>query len=137
MHNPIAVIAAAVLMISTGCSSGVNALGEHLLHLRVNEHDVGAYPVHCSQVQSLWRLETLEQTPGVVAQVNTEDSIEALSVQINNLGGFTGTYWEGTTGEADASLVDGKFTITGTAVGFFHDDPGERTSAPFEISTEC
>ncbi|MGV0716804.1 lipoprotein LpqH [Mycolicibacterium sp. XJ662] len=137
MHNPIAVIAAAVLMISTGCSSGVNALGEHLLHLRVNENDVGAYPVHCSQVQWLWRLETLEQTPGVVAQVNTEDSIEALSVQINNLGGFTGTYWEGTTGEADASLVDGKFTITGTAVGFFHDDPGERTSAPFEINTEC
>lgn len=137
MQNRFAIATAAVLMISTGCSSGADALGKHLLHLRVNGNDAGSYPVECTQVRWAWNIETLEQTPGVVAQVHTGDPVAARSVQINKLGGFTGSYWEGTTGEAEASLVDGKFTITGTAVGSFHHDPGERTSAPFEITTEC
>ncbi|KUH66906.1 hypothetical protein AU184_10965 [Mycolicibacterium novocastrense] len=137
MDKRFAVATAAVLMIPTGCASGPELLAKHLVHVSIDGKDAGGHPVDCTQVGWLWNLETLEQTPGLIAQVRTGDPVVARSVQINNLGGFTGSFWDKTTGEAEASLVDGKFTITGTAVGFFHDDPGERTTAPFEISTDC
>ena len=57
--------------------------------------------------------------------------------EINDLGGFTGSCREYTTGSAEASVQNGTFTITGTAVGFFNDDPGERTDASFELRTDC
>lgn len=137
MENRFAVATAAVLMIPTGCASGPALLDTHLVHVSINGKDTGGHFVECSQTGWLWELETPERTPGLVAQVRTGDAVVARSVQINNLGGFTGNYWAGTTGAADASLVNREFTITGTAVGFFHDDPGERTNATFEISTDC
>ncbi|WP_133259084.1 lipoprotein LpqH [Mycolicibacterium sp. GF69] len=137
MNNRFVLAAAAVLMIPTGCASGPALLEKHLVHVSVDGDDAGAYLVECSQVGWLWNLDTPEETPGLMAQVRTGDPVVARSVQINNLGGFTGSYWDETTGQAEASLIDGKFTITGTAVGFFHDDPGERTTASFEISTDC
>lgn len=137
MNNRFALATAAVLTIPTGCASGPALLEKHLVHVSVDGNNAGDYLVECDQTGWLWNVETLEERPGLMAQVRTGNSVAARSVQINNLGGFTGSYWDGTTGEADASLVEGKFTIAGTAVGFFHDDPGERTSATFEITTDC
>ena len=60
-------------------------------------------------------------------------------------GGFTGSSWNAETTapatpvgvEADAEITDGVFTISGTAMGFYQDDPAETTTAEFEIRTDC
>lgn len=33
--------------------------------------------------------------------------------------------------------ADADFTITGTATAYFEHDPGETTTTPFEIRTDC
>lgn len=139
MASQFATAAAAALLVATtsGCGSGSALLDRHVVEVSINGKDAGSHVVDCRQVQWLWNIETATETPGLIAQVRTGDPVVARSVQINNLGGFTGSYWDGTTGEADATLTDGTFTIAGTAEGFFHDNPGERTSTTFEVTTDC
>lgn len=130
--------AAAMATVTLGCASGSAALLEtHAAQVLINGNDAGRHLVECSQVQWLWNIKTLEDNPGFTAQVQTGDPVVARSVQINNVGGFTGSFWELTTGNAEASLERGTFTITGTAEGFYHHDPDERSSATFEITTDC
>lgn len=137
MGNRLVSAAAIVVIAAAGCSSPQALLGTHDVHVRINGHDAGRHLASCTQAQWLWSIETLQDDPGLTAQFRTGVPVVAKSVQINNLGGFTGTFWEHTVGEAEARFEDGTFTITGTAEGFYHDDPTDRTSAPFEITTDC
>jgi hypothetical protein len=137
MGNRLVSAAAIVVIAAAGCSSSHALLGTHDVQVRINGQDAGRHLAECIQTQRLWSIKTLQDDPGLTAQFRTDVPVVAKSVQINNLGGFTGTFWEHTTGEAQARFEDGTITITGTAEGFFHDDPHERTSAPFEITTDC
>ena len=133
-------------LLVAGCSSGYEALGTHTARVLINGNEVAERPpVRCEQVQWVWHIKSLEQTPGFSAQVETGVTVDARLVRIENLGGFTGSSWNATatapstpTGvEADAEVEDGTFTITGTAMGFYQDDPAETTTADFEIRTDC
>jgi hypothetical protein len=63
--------------------------------------------------------------------------VAALSVRIQNLGGFTGMYSKGDGGEADISLSGGKYTVTGVANGSKADKSNEPMSAKFKIIATC
>lgn len=131
-----------VTLVATGCSSGFDALGTHTAQVLINGSEVAEQPlVKCRQVQWVWFIESLEPTPGFTAQISTGDTVQARLVRIENLGGFTGGAWDATATapdvEADADIIDGTFTIAGTAMGFYHDDPAETTTASFEIRTDC
>jgi len=93
--------------------------------------------VSCSQFGWDWKLEILEEKPGFTAIFETGDALAAKSVQIRELGGFTGTYWKYTTGEANLRVEDGEFVLDGTAVGYTSGRPNKTSSATFAITTDC
>ncbi|WP_159229318.1 lipoprotein LpqH [Mycolicibacterium vanbaalenii] len=141
-----AVAMGTVALVVAGCSSSYEALGTRTAEVLINGTEVAEKPrVRCEQVQWVWFIKSLEQTPGFSAQVRTGDAVVARLVRIENLGGFTGSSWNAETTapatpvgvEAEADIADGTFTISGTAMGFYHDDPAETTTASFEIRTEC
>lgn len=135
-----AVLAAVVVAASaaTGCSAGYSALGTHTAEVLINGVDIGERPrIRCEQVEWIWYVETLRETPGFGAQVQTGETVEPRVVQIDDLGNFTGSFWEGTIGAASASIVDGTLILTGTAEGYFHDAPKEKATALFAIRTDC
>lgn len=142
----VAVAAGAVTLVAAGCSSGYEALGTHTAQVLINGSVVAEKPrIRCEQVQWVWFIKSLEQTPGFSAQVQTGETVQARLVRIENLGGFTGSSWNADTTapatpvgvEADAEVTDGTFIISGTAMGFYNDDPAETTTASFEIRTDC
>ena len=135
-----------VPLLAAGCSTSYEALGTHTAHVLVNGSAVAEQPrVRCEQVQWVWFIDSLQETPGFTAQVRTGDAVAARLVRIENLGGFTGSSWNATATApstpsdvgTDAEVADGTFTITGTAMGFYQDDPAEIATASFEIRTHC
>ncbi|WP_197376469.1 lipoprotein LpqH [Mycolicibacterium baixiangningiae] len=135
--STVALLAAAAL-VAAGCSDGYEALGTHTAHVFINGSDIGERPrIRCEQVQWVWYIETLQDAPGFTAQVSTGERVEPRAVQIDNLGGFTGSFWDVTVGSADAEITDGTVIVEGTAEGFYHENPSDRASATFEIRTDC
>ena len=139
--RPVAAVAAAAAVVgltASGCSDGNAALGTHTAQVLINGVDIGERPrIRCEQVQWVWYVETLRDTPGFSAQVQTGETVEPRAVQIEGLGDFTGSYWDGTIGAAAASIVEGTLMLTGTAEGYYHDAPKEDASARFAIRTDC
>jgi ipoprotein LpqH len=64
---------------------------------------------------------------GVTAVAEHGDELDVKSVSINNIGGFTGNYWQNLQGSADISVVRPAYTITGAAMGFTSGNPSPRT----------
>jgi ipoprotein LpqH len=129
------------LMLATGvagCASPPPALGTHVAQVTVNGNDTGrAHPISCSQFGWNWKVETLDKAPGFTAMFQTGDTVTAQLVEIRELAGFTGTYGQGTVGEATASVSGDEFEISGTAVGFMTERPSETVPATFVIETDC
>jgi lipoprotein LpqH len=92
--------------------------------------------VNCAQTQWLWIMEAGDKTAGVTAVVQSGEMLTAKSVQIRNLDGFTGSYWDGQGGNADASIAGNTWTISGTVDGFNADKP-KRATATFKVKANC
>lgn len=135
-----------VALVAAGCSTGYQALGTHTARVLINGIEVADRPrVSCEQVQWVWFIASVQESPGFTAQVRTGDTVVARLIRIENLGGFTGSSWNATIKApstpsavgADAEVTDGTFLITGTAMGSYQDDPAEIATARFEIRTDC
>jgi hypothetical protein len=111
------------------------------VHLSVNGKDAGTtHDVKCSQVDQYVTIDTGNNGAGVTAVVQSVEGgfkLAAKSVQIRNLGGFSGSYWDGLVGNAEASTAGNTYTITGTADGFNTDQPNKRTTGTFQIRANC
>jgi ipoprotein LpqH len=133
--------AAVALLVAAGvagCSSPPAALSNHDAKVIINgEATNSLQPVRCSQIGQSWTIETLDEEPGFTATIQLGDPITAQSVDIRNLGNFTGTYWNDNLGKASAKVNQGKFTVSGEAEGAFTDKPTQSTTATFDISTNC
>jgi ipoprotein LpqH len=128
----------------TGCSQSTTpaqppgGLPPNTAHVTIDGKDAGAVnDLRCAQTGSLYSIETGDNKAGVTAMIQFGDKITAQSVEIRNLAGFTGSYWENTVGKGEASLVGDTYRITGTAVGSANDAPNTKVSAPFEIRANC
>jgi hypothetical protein len=121
-----------------GCSSPADALSSHDAKVIINGKSTNALqPVTCYQTGEAWTIETLDKEPGFTATIQLGDNVSAQTVDIRNLGNFTGTYWDGNLGKAQAKVSQGKFTISGEAEGAFLDKPNQSTTATFDITTDC
>lgn len=133
--------AAAALLVAVGvagCSSPADALSSHDAKVIINGKSTNALqPVTCYQTGEAWTIETLDKEPGFTATIQLGDNVRAQTVDIRNLGNFTGTYWDGNLGKAQAKVSQGKFTVSGEAQGAFADKPNQSTTATFDITTEC
>lgn len=58
-------------------------------------------------------------------------------VKIHNFDGFNGSFWKNGVGDAQATLAQHKFTITGNAYGINSSNPNKVTTESFTIITEC
>jgi ipoprotein LpqH len=128
--------AVSLLVGIVGCSSPSDALSIPGAHVVINGQGVDLQ-VRCEQASRLWTIETLEKEPGITATVETGDVVTAKAVDIRNVGGFTGTYWEGGIGKAEARVSQGRFTINGEAQGSFADKPNHRVTATFDVTSDC
>jgi ipoprotein LpqH len=134
----VAAVAGALLAAVAGCASQPPALGTHSAQVTINGQDTGRdHRVTCSQFGWDWKVETLEETPGFMAMFQAGDTLIAEAVEIRKLGGFTGSYWRYTVGDAEVGVTGGIFTLTGTAVGYTSQEPDERATATFTIKTDC
>ena len=132
---------AAVFLVAVGvagCSSPPAALGSHDAKVIINGKATNAMPqVVCSQTGQSWTIQTMDKEPGFTATIQLGDTVKAQTVDIRNLGNFTGTYWDDNLGKAQAKVSQGKFNISGEAKGAFSDKPNQSTTATFDITTNC
>lgn len=75
--------------------------------------------------------------PGTLTLVSSEKALHATSVNISDLGGFTGSYAAGLQGVADVSLQGYTYTIRGQADGFETANPNAKTTGTFIIKVAC
>lgn len=139
MNNRIVlVLGAASAVALTACGGSEPAVGTRTAEVTVNGKETAKIPVECSQAGWTWLISDFgEKTPGFTANVSTGDNVAAHSVEIRDLEGFTGAYWEGTVGDGKAVINDSTIKITGTAKGAFADNPTATAEAKYEITTNC
>ena len=94
--------------------------------------------ISCSQLQWYRTIEIGDQRAGAeaVALINGERA-EPMWVKFRDYGGFTGSFWEGGAGSANASIDGGVYTFTGTAYGVNASEPNRPTTTNFKIVADC
>lgn len=133
-----AAVTAAMVAVACGCATPPAALGTRTAQVLINGESTGiVHPVECSQSGWSWLIDSPGEKSGFNAAFQTGPSMAAQSVQIRDLDGFTGGFWLGTVGDGRVSVQNQKFTISGTAHGFFADNPTGDATATFEITTAC
>jgi lipoprotein LpqH len=133
-------LAAAVALVAVvaGCSPPPSALGTHDAKVLINGKATNALqPVTCVQTGQSWKIETLDKEPGFTATIKFGDPVTPDTVDIRNLGNFTGTFWDNNLGKGQAKVSQGSFNISGEAKGSFADKPNQSTTATFDITTDC
>ena len=145
--NVILVAAAALIApVIAGCSSGPAPAGlqpgtlpSGTAQITVNDHDLGTFrAVACTSTGDLTTMTTGDEESGSTVVVSNADGLIAKSVEVRNLGGFTGSYHEGLPGGSAAVTLTGKTYLTeGSAEGFDTDKPSFRSKGTFSIKIAC
>jgi lipoprotein LpqH len=136
---------AATALALTGCSSGPpeyqpapGTLVAGTAQVAVNDQDaVTTKAVQCDATGPLTTITTGDQTSGVTVMVSNQDELVAETVNIRDVGGFTGSYNAGLGGSAKVTMNGRTYDITGTADGFNTDSPSFRTSGTFAVKVSC
>jgi ipoprotein LpqH len=93
--------------------------------------------VVCQTNLSLTNITIGKDPETITVQIDNTKGPTAESVAIDNVGGFTGSYWQNLQGSANTSMVDQTYKITGTASGFHADNPSAITTENFTIDAAC
>ncbi|MBJ7336339.1 MAG: lipoprotein LpqH [Mycolicibacterium sp.] len=93
--------------------------------------------VDCTFIQSMTTIKTGDDAGGATVVVDNAGELDAKSVDIRNLGGFTGSFWQNLGHEATVSLTGRTFTIAGIADGFNVENPSARVARTFSIKASC
>ncbi|MDT7654937.1 MAG: ipoprotein LpqH [Pseudonocardiales bacterium] len=93
--------------------------------------------VKCLPIRSLTTIAAGNAAKGITAQVSNEAGLEAKTLTINDMGGFTGRFTSGLEGKADVSMAGRTYVIRGTADGFDAANPSVRTASTFAIEVSC
>jgi hypothetical protein len=142
-------ISAATVALSlsvTGCSSSAppttppaGALPPGTIDVAINGHSAERqHGLSCQQITSFTIANAGQDDSSVRAVVNDASGLSAVSVQLTDISGFTGSYNANLQGKADAQLVGtSTFVITGTADGFNADRPADRSKGDFTLRFAC
>jgi lipoprotein LpqH len=95
------------------------------------------HAVTCMPAGSLTMITTGDTAAGANAFVSNENALTAKAVNINDLGGFTGSYMQGLQGKADVTMNGYTFTIRGGAEGFDTKNPSMTATGRFTIKVAC
>jgi lipoprotein LpqH len=143
--RPIAAASLVVLGLA-GCSSSPaaapaprSAVCSGTAKVAVNDTDVGTiHQVACQPIGSLTIITIGNPaTAGITVLVDNASTMTARSVTIDNLGGFSGSYWQDLQGKAQVTIVGQTYAFDGTASGFDSDKPSAITTGSFRIKVAC
>jgi len=97
-----------------------------------------ARPPACHQDQ-LYRTINISDRDGGVEAVVLISGYRAIPqwVKIRNVNGFTGSFWQGGVGDAQADVTNDAYTISGSAYGINSSSPDKTVTADFRITAEC
>lgn len=137
--------AAAVFLGTTACSSTAppanppsGALAPGTIDVSVDGQSAGSpRGLACSHISSFTTATAGEGDSTVRAVLDDASGLSTVSVQLTDIGGFTGSYWTKVQGKADASVVGSTFVISGVADGFYTERPSERATGHFTIRFAC
>jgi hypothetical protein len=93
--------------------------------------------VICTPVAASTIIKTGDNAAGTTSTVTNTDTLAVASVDIRNIGGFTGSQWTGLQGDAKVHMNGQTYVITGTARGFTGDNPSATAMQPFAITVSC
>jgi lipoprotein LpqH len=144
-HRKLAVIATALTIGAiSGCAQHLGAqpapgaLPPGTAEVKIDNQDLGStYSVACTPVGTMTTISTGEAGRGTTSVVENATNLLASSVELRNLGGFSGSYWQGFEDQTKVRLTDNTYSIAGTATGFRAEDPATRVSVPFAIRVSC
>lgn len=107
-------------------------------HVTIDGATHTARPAACSQIQSYRTLDIGDEHGHVEATVLLSGyRVMPQWVKIRNIGGFTGSFWQGGVGDARADVTDRAYTITGSAYGISNSNPNKVITTDFKITAEC
>lgn len=136
MQNRLVAVAFVVVAGVAGCSQA-QTTPLNAARLTIDGATHTTRPPACSQLQS-FRTIDIRDRDGQVEAVVLLSGYRAIPqwVKIRNIGGFTGSFWEGGVGSAHVDLSSA-FTITGSAYGINSSNPNKVITTDFKISAEC
>ncbi len=147
-HRCVALAAGALALVAAlaGCSTPPppstesGGLPPNTARVVINGRDLGVTKdVDCTQVRWTWIIKVGDQDSGATAVFETGGGpLKARSVQLRDVDGFSGSYWDGNHGDAHADIVDGAWTISGSVEGFNIDDGSiDDATRTFSITANC
>jgi hypothetical protein len=135
----IARAASALVLAATiaGCGAA-QTIPRHAARLTIDGNTRTARPPACSQMQGYRTIDIVDHDGRVEAAVllSGERAIPQW-VKIRNIGGFTGSFWQGGVGDAHVDLAHSTYTITGSAYGINDSNPNRVITTDFKITAEC
>ncbi|OBI92367.1 lipoprotein LpqH [Mycobacterium asiaticum] len=130
-------IAVAVAGAVSGCG-GSQTVPRHAAKVTIDGNALTTRPPSCSQIESYRTIDIRDRDGQLQAVVlMSGDRVLPQFVKIRNMGGFTGSYYEGGVGDARVDLSKNGYTITGSAQGIATSNPNKVVTTDFKISAEC
>ncbi len=145
MKTTLAVVAAGLLTFGlAGCSAPSaplwepGSLAEGTATVTVNGTDLGTLDnVSCRRDEFYTTIRIGGDEAGTTSVVNNAKDLSVSSVEIQNFGGFTGSYWQDLQGTAKATQTGRTFAIAGEASGYTTQKPSQVSTASFDIKVAC
>lgn len=95
-------------------------------------------PAKCSQLQGYRTIDIRDHDSQVEAVVLLSGPRTIPEwVKIHNVGGFTGSFWQGGVGDARVDVNNDAYTITGSAYGISSTNPNRVITTDFKLTAEC
>jgi hypothetical protein len=135
----VAPAAVALVLVATtaGCGTA-ETMPRHAARLTIDGDTHTTRPPACSQLQGYRTIDILDRDGRVEAVVLLSgERVIPQWVKIRNVGGFTGSFWQGGVGDAHVDLAQNAYTITGSAYGINNSNPNKVVTTDFKITAEC
>ncbi|MGA8251074.1 MAG: lipoprotein LpqH [Mycobacterium sp.] len=140
MHDRLVARAAVALVLAAttaGCGTA-ETIPRHAARLTIDGNTHTTRPPACSQMQGYRTIDILDHDGRVEAVVLLSgERVIPQWVKIRNVGGFTGSFWQGGVGDAHVDLAQNAYTITGSAYGINSSNPNKVVTTDFKITAEC
>jgi hypothetical protein len=132
-----AAVALVLVATTAGCGTA-ETIPRHAARLTIDGNTHTTPPPACSQLQGYRTIDILDHDGRVEAVVLLSgERVIPQWVKIRNVGGFTGSFWQGGVGDAHVDLAQNAYTITGSAYGINNSNPNKVVTADFKITAEC
>ncbi|WP_231644320.1 lipoprotein LpqH [Mycolicibacterium baixiangningiae] len=134
-----AAIVVLVIAGATGCGDSKQTTPHAWATVAINDVAIEAAVPRCTRMASYLTLRMDVQQGEVTGVLDlTAERPVAKWVKIRDAGGFTGDFWQGGVGSADAVRTAAGYALTGSAYGVYTSRPSELgATATFRIQTTC